>query len=389
MSSSFDVVVIGGGVTGAATAYYLALSGAGRVLLAERGQLASGGTGKSAAIVRQHYSTRLMARLAHASMHIFETMADEFGAAGAFHQTGWLMLVPPKFMEAAQKNIEDQRSVGVETGFVPASEWEAAFPWLNPEGLGGIVREPFGGHADPIRVTEAYVAAFQALGGEVRLRTPCRAILRDGDRVTGGLFDDGAVAAGTVINAAGPWSRALAEAAGIEMQMRAVREQDTIWEARPGRPIPTTPVSNAADAIYSVPQGEGRMLIGQGFPKEYFDVDPNNYKETSDDEFVSLMVERATARIPTLEGMRLVSSYAALYDVTPDWYPFIGPRKGLSGYVDASGGSGHGFKIAPAIARELARWIVEDTVADDFAGLSYDRLAEGRTFVGSYGGNRG
>lgn len=389
MSSNFDVVVIGGGVMGAATAYYLASSGKVRVLLAERGEIASGGTGKSAAIMRQHYSTRLMARLALESLQIFETMAGEFRAPGAFHQTGWLMLVSPQLLEAAQKNIADQIAVGVETGFVPESEWKTAFPWLNPEGLVGIVREPRGGHCDPIRVTEAFVAAFKSLGGEVRLRTPCRAILRDGDKVTGVLFDDEVVSAGTVINAAGPWARPLAEGAGIEMQMRTVREQDTIWEARPGRPIPTTPVSDAADAIYSTPQSQGRILIGQGFPKEYYDVDPNNYKETGDDDFVSMIAERATARIPTLQGMRLISSYAALYDVTPDWYPFVGPRKGLSGYVDASGGSGHGFKIAPAIARELARWIVEGTVAEDFLRLSYDRLAEGRTFVGRYGGNRG
>ena len=74
--------------------------------------------------------------------------------------------------------------------------------------------------------------------------------------------------------------------------------------------------------------------------------------------------------------------------MTPDWYPFIGPRGGLTGYYDACGGSGHGFKIGPAIGRHLARWIGEGTVNEDFARLSHDRIAAGKQFVGAYGGNR-
>ena len=75
--------------------------------------------------------------------------------------------------------------------------------------------------------------------------------------------------------------------------------------------------------------------------------------------------------------------------MTPDWYPFTGPRAGLAGYCDASGGSGHGFKIAPAIGRELAGWIVDGRAAADFAGLSYDRVARKELFQQAYGGNRG
>jgi glycine/D-amino acid oxidase-like deaminating enzyme len=75
--------------------------------------------------------------------------------------------------------------------------------------------------------------------------------------------------------------------------------------------------------------------------------------------------------------------------VTPDWYPFVGPRQGLEGYADACGGSGHGFKLGPAIGRHLARWLVRGEVDPDFARLGYDRIARGETFVQAYGGNRG
>lgn len=389
MSTKYDVIVVGGGIVGASTAYYLARRKAGRVLLVEKDAPAAGGTGKSAAIVRQHYSTRLMARLALRSVEIFESMATEFDTPNAFFQTGYNMLVPPDLLEAAKKNVAFQQEVGVDTGWMDKEEWAERLPWLNPEGVGGVVHEPRGGHADPIRSTELFLEQFRRLGGEVRLKCAARALLREGDRVIGVVLDSGEVHAGTVVNAAGPWSKNLAASAGIDIDMRIVREQDSIWEPREGRPVPRNPVSNAVDAIYSVPQEGGRILIGQGFPKDYFDVDPNNYKETGDEEFVSLISGRAEHRYPGLQGMRLVHCYAALYDVAVDWYPYIGPRSGLDGYVDANCGSGHGFKIAPAIGRELADWIATGTAADDFRQLSHDRIAAGALFSGAYGGNRG
>ena len=130
------------------------------------------------------------------------------------------------------------RDLGIDTDFVPEDEWARRFPWLNRDGVGAIVFERSSGYADPVQTTEAFVASFARAGGEFRPRTPVRALLREGDRVTGVLLDDGPVSAGGVINAAGPWARFLAESAGLDLPLRAVREQDAIWEVRPGRPLP-------------------------------------------------------------------------------------------------------------------------------------------------------
>ena len=387
MTTSYDVIVVGAGITGASTAYHLKKAGVGRVLLVERGEPASGGTGKSAAIVRQHYSTPLMARLALDSVAMLE--AIERQRAGAFTQCGYVMLLPSDLKAAAEANLTMQRGVGVDTRWLEDGEINAMLPWLQRDGVAGVIYEARGGYADPVRVTEHYVAAFEALGGDVRLRTPCRELRRDGARIVGVVLEEGPVSAANVVNAAGPWAIPLAEGAGISMPMRVVREQDSIWQARENRVLPDKSVSNACDAIYLRPMGEGRFLIGQGFPKDYLDVDPYNYREAADDAFIDMILERADRRFPPLAGMTLITAYAALYDVTPDWYPFIGPRRGLTGYWDACGGSGHGFKVGPAIGTELARWIAEDTVAADFAGLSHDRLAAGKLFTGAYGGNRG
>jgi glycine/D-amino acid oxidase-like deaminating enzyme len=389
MAQTYDVVVVGAGISGASTAYYLQASGAGRVLLIERGIPASGGTGKSAAIVRQHYSTPLMARLAKQSIGIFAAMPSELGSSGGFVNCGYHLLLSPQMRDAALANAAMQRAVGVRTQSLDPSEWAQSLPWLNPEGVAGVLYEPDGGYADPVASTEAYVAAFERAGGTIRSKTSCRALIRKNDRITGVVLDDGEIAAGTIVNAAGPWAKPLADSAGLEVQMRSVREQDTVWEARDGRALPQGSVSNAVDAIYLRPLGDRRYIIGRGFPKEYFDVDPYNYKASADDDFIADVDSRLELHIPGFAGSRLIASYAALYDVTVDWYPYVGPRSGLQGYVDFCGGSGHGFKIAPAIAMELAKWILAGTAADDFRQLSYDRIARSELFAGSYGGNRG
>ena len=389
MSAAYDVVVVGAGITGASIAYHLKKLGMDRVLLVERNRPAAGVTGKSAAMVRQHYSTALMARLTKASIVMFQEMPDELGADGGFERCGYYFLSPPELLDGFARNIAILRSAGIDARILCDSEIADRLPWLNPEGVAGVAYEPDGGFADPIRSTEVYVSAFGNIGGDVRLRTPVRGLLGTRDAVKGVLLDDGEVTAGAVVNAAGPWAHFLAASVGLDLPLRTVREQDTVWEARGDRPLPPCPISNAVDAIYLRPLGNRRYVVGRGFPKDYVDVDPYNYKATADEEFVSDVLERLERRFPPFAGCRRIDSYAALYDVTPDWYPFVGPRAGVAGYFDANGGSGHAFKLAPAIGRELAAWIHSGDVANDFAGLTYDRVAKNNLYRGSYGGNRG
>jgi sarcosine oxidase subunit beta len=387
--AAYDAIVIGAGITGASTAYHLKKRGVKRVLLVDRDRPAAGGTGKSAAIIRQHYSNPLLVRLTKASIAMLAAMPQEIGKSGGYVRSGYFFLLKEDMLAGARTNVAMQREVGVDTRFLELKEIEKLCPWLNPEDVAAVIHEPDGGYADPVQATEAYVHGLRKLGGEVLEKKPARALVRSGQRITAAAFDDEELSAGAVVNAAGPWAAPLAASAGIAMQMRTVREQDTIWEARPGRARPEAAVSNGVDAIYLRPLGERRFVVGRGFPKQYYDVDPYNYKLTADDWFVSEVQERMERRFPPLAGAKLVSAYAALYDVTPDWYPYAGPRQGIDGYFDACGGSGHGFKIGPAIGKELADWIADGRAGADFSQLSYDRIAANRLFAQAYGGNRG
>ena len=386
--ASYDVIVVGAGIIGASTAHFLKKKGVDRVLLIDRGDPASGGTGKSAAIVRSYYSIPVMARLAKEAVKLFHNLEAEIGIDGGFHATGFTQLVPPDWVDTAKELVAMHQSLDIDTDFVDESQWAKRFPWLELDGIGAIVMENSSGYADPVQTTEGFVAAFTAAGGDFRSRTPVRGLTRAGDRITGILLEDETIASGAVVNAAGPWSTFLAASAELDLPMRAVREQDSVWEVVPGRELPTTPVSNPIEATYMRPMGDGRWLFGRGYPKPYFDVDPYNYKESADEEFVMDLRDRWCQRIPALQGSKLLHAYAALYDVTPDWIPFVGPRSGLDGYYDAAGGSGHAFKTGPIFGRELADWIVDNEVLDDFRQFSYDRLASGKSFNQAFGGNR-
>jgi glycine/D-amino acid oxidase-like deaminating enzyme len=385
---SYDAIVVGAGISGAATAYHLAKAGA-KTLLLERGEPASGGTGKSAAIIRQSYSTPLLVRLARASITMFENAKDELGRDAGFVQDGYCFVVNAEMLDGAKKNVAMQKGLGIVNEWSEGPGFPQHLPEINPDGIAGIVYEPHGGYADPVQATEAYVAAFQAVGGEFRPRTPARALVRKGDRITGVALDGGEIAAAHVVNAAGPWAKPLAASAGLDLPLRAVREQDTVWQVPAGRAVPRTSISMGVDATYYRPLGNNRFIIGRGFPKEYVDVDPYNYKTTADSDFIADVQTRVERRFPAFVGMKLIEAYAALYDVTPDWYPFVGPRSGITGYADFCGGSGHGFKIAPSIARELVGWLLTGKVADDFRQFSHDRIAAKNLFVQSFGGNRG
>ena len=389
MTEAYDAIVVGAGITGASAAYYLKKKGAAKVLLLEKGASpACSNTGLSAGIVRTFYTTPLMTRLAKAAVALFEGMKEELGRDGGFHQTGFTQIMPPEWVAPTEKMIAMHQETGIGTAIIDPSEYETRFPWLNPEGVGVVVFEPRSGYADPIQTTEAFADAFTGMGGEARFRTPCRALLRDGDRVNGVMLEDGAVHAGAVVNAAGPWAKFLAESVDLELPLRAVREQDAILEACHNQDMPTTPVANAIEPTYMRPLGEGRWLLGRGFPKPYFDVDPYNFKESVDNDFSVEALDLMTKRVPPLQGARLLGGYAALYDVTPDWAPFFGPRAGLEGYYDACGGSGHAFKTGPMLARELAEWILEGSAKDDYRQLSYDRVVNDNLFKTTFGGNR-
>ena len=388
--SSYDFIVVGAGIFGASVAYQLKKMGAPRVLLVERGSApAAGTTAASAAIMRQHYSNQVLSEVTRESMDILRRLEEESGRTNLLRQVGWYFLVPEQSLAGAKENVAMQRRIGIEANLRTMREAQSDLPWLNPEGVAAVVHEPQSGYADPVHCAETLVDQFAHLGGTKMFGTRCKSLLRTGDRIEGVSTDRGDFFGGFTVNACGPWSRELAASAHIPLPIRIFREQETVWQCKHAADMPPCSISNGVDAIYLRPMTEGRYTIGRGFPKEYFDVDPNAYEKAADGDVVQDILTRAQHRFYPFANAAYLNGFASLYDVTPDWYPFIGPRSDVGGYADASGGSGHGFKLAPALGARLAGWLLNEKVAPDIARLSHDRVLAKRLFEQKFGGNRG
>jgi glycine/D-amino acid oxidase-like deaminating enzyme len=138
-----------------------------------------------------------------------------------------------------------------------------------------------------------------------------------------------------------------------------------------------------------VEEGDSLLLVGRGFPKPYDYVDADRYGSEIDEEFERDARARMTARFPRLHGMTFQHGRVGLYSITPDWHPLLGPVEQVAGLHLATGGSGHCFKLGPAIGELVAGEILGNPVSyADIHDFRLERFADGDVFRSTYGGNR-
>lgn len=384
------VVIVGGGIIGAATLWEFANRGVPAVLFESRA-FANESTGKSAAIVRMHYSNEMVVRMALRSRSAFMGAPDLLGSERIYWQSGWLFLVDEADSEIARRNREMQIAEGSISEELSLSHLEHFLPGIRIDGIGCALFEEESGFANPIAATRAYISAARRQGAHAYEGAPVSRLAASADRVTGVVVDDQLIEADTVVLAAGAWSKKLAAEIGVELPMMITREQDVIYDIDDAQRVPFS-ISNQVDRIYLRPlleEAETLLLVGRGFPKGYEQVEPETYDHDVTPTFEEDVRSRALGRLPFLGRMRMTDSRVGLYSVPPDWHPILGRVDGLDGLILATGGSGHSFKLAPAIA-ELVVGDVLGTTVDyaDIRPFSLDRFRRGRTFVSTYGGNR-
>jgi glycine/D-amino acid oxidase-like deaminating enzyme len=387
MPESVDAVVVGAGINGASIAFNLAKRGL-KVAVMERLTIASGGTGKSAAIVRQHYSNEVLIRMVKRSRDVFEHFAEEVGGSAGFVKTGYFFFVPEYAVEPFHKNIALQQRMGIRTRAISKEECREISPQMDPGEAGAIAYEPDSGYAEPYESTVSYLQSAKALGTRVYQTCPVRSIsVSQGevDRVRGAKVD---FSTRFVVNASGPWANHIGAMVNIHYPIQVTREQEVMFRTPEPSDTPTLTVSDMCNAIYFHPFGRD-LLVGRGYPKEYEEVDPDHYAEGADPEFVEDTAERVARRIPSMASAMILKGYSGLYDVTPDWHPIIGTHPEIKGFVSAVGFSGHGFKLAPAVGEAVAELITEGkSTSADLSLFAADRFAAGKLFKAAYGGNR-
>jgi sarcosine oxidase subunit beta len=395
MRERADAVVIGGGIMGASVAHFLVKLGYGEVVLVEKSRICGGSTQYSAAHVRQHYTNEVAIRLAVRAAEMFANDEEAFGGPTGFTRHGYMVIAPEEQADAIRQVVPVQQALGVRTEVLTVEEIAHRWPALALDGVALGCYEETSGYADPVLTVQTLVATAKQRGLTVYEGCRVLGIHVERGRVSGVVTGDGEIATDVVVNATGPWGNEVGRMVGIEYPLRFSREHEAIFEA-PANLGAFPVMSDAVQRLYFRHYGTGRVLVGEGWPKEPEPADPDRYDDGTDEEHLGRMVPKLVRRLPALAerlgepgyGGAFVTGYSGIYDITEDWYPVVGEEE-VEGYYSAFGGSGHCFKIGPTIGESLAHVIAGLEPPIDISSLSGRRFAEGRTFSSVWGpGNR-
>jgi len=385
MTTSTDVIVVGGGINGASIAFNLAKAGL-RVTLIEKDFIAAGPTGRSSAIIRQHYSHKVTAGMALRSLRIFQNFDDVVGGDPDFHQTGFLLAARPEDVEMLKANIALQQEVGIDTRLVSPQEVKDLEPHISIEGIAAAAYEPESGYADPAATTTAYAQRAKDLGAHLQLGTRVQSLLIERDRITGVNTGKGAFQADVVVVAAGPWTPLITETVGIELPIKTSRHQVATYR-RPDELERHMVFAAFADEVYIRPETGGLMLVGSIEPEEASNEvpDPDSFNERVDFDIVADFSDRVARRYPLMEQGTTAGGWASLYDITPDWHPIMDALPGAEGLYCVAGTSGHGFKLGPAVGEMMADLIINGEQPEaDIRMFNASRFDTGEEVSGKY-----
>jgi glycine/D-amino acid oxidase-like deaminating enzyme len=352
-----DVVILGAGVMGASIAFHLARRGAGRVLVLDKGDVASGGSGRSSALVRMHYSFPPEVDLAVKSLAIFRAWKDYVGRETHFRETGFVRIVPEKEIPRLEQNVAMQRSRGVDARVVSREDLRAIAPAWRVDDVPKAAWEPGSGHGDGAAVAVDFLERAREMGVEYRSQTRVTEFAVAGGRAAGVRTDRGDVAAARVVAATGPWSRPLFAAVGFDAPIEGEYHEVAILKDPPGLPRVGPACIDGITTTYFRPEVGGLTLVGDFWGKR--GADPDAFSQSPSSDSLAGLVVRAVRRVPVLEDAAIWRGVTGVYDVSPDFRPLIGPVPGVEGLYIVCGFSGMGFKISPAVGLCVAEELLD------------------------------
>ncbi len=386
MGKTSDIVIIGGGVMGASIAYHLAKLGETNVTLLERQALGNGTTGRSGAIVRQHYSNDFTIRMARDSLHVFQHFDEIIGGDCGFVTTGMLVLAGADDVEALRANVSLQQSQGVKTRMIAPEEVAQVAPGYSGEGCAVACYEEDAGVADPMATTQCFAARARELGVDVREGVTVTRILTAGERVTGVETSEGAIEAGKVIVAANVWSRALVEPLGITLPLLATRHP-MVALRRPtdagGRLDMHAVCLDMPRAVYLRPDLGGITLVGST-ENVFAPSNPDDYAQGLTEPEIAAFRAASGYCFPDLRRAVPRGGWAGIYDDTPDFHPILDRLPGYEGLYCAAGFSGHGFKLSPLVGNWMAQFVLKGEKPADMQPLNVARFTNGQEIRPTY-----
>jgi len=378
MAVNCDILIVGGGVMGTSIAWHLAKRKAGRVVLLEKSYLGAGSSGKSGAIIRQHYSNKLTATMAQKSLRVFEQFDTIVGGPPVFSRTGMVLIVNDKDKPGLDANIKMQQDLGIDVRAIPAQALADIDPNARLKEDELAVFEAEAGYVEAVQVVASLAESARREGADIRLGVTVESVVIEKDKIVGVDTNEGRYNCGSLVLATGPWAAQLGKDMGVKLPVQACRTQVALYRRPADFGRRSAVYCDFVQGIYFKPT-HGEMIHAGSLQGEEIShpVDPDQYNEAADGDWLPVVRQRLSRRYPAMHRGYGRGGFGALYAITPDWHPILDKIPGIEGAYCAVGFSGHGFKMSPIVGQLMAELIVDGKANTlDIAPLRYTRFDE-------------
>jgi len=376
------VVIIGGGLHGLATAYYLASRhGITNVAVLEKDYLGGGGSGRNTAIARSNYLTPEGVEFYDRSVKLYERLSAELNFNIMFSQRGHLTLAhSDASLRTMRWRAEVNKIKGVDSSVIGPDDIKALAPALDTSGeprypILGALYHPPGGIIRHDAVVWGYARAADLHGVHLHQQTEVTGIEIDRNRVTGVQTSRGRISAPIVVNCTAGWSSIINAMAGVRAPVVTSPLQAAVSE--PVKPFLDPVVVSGTLHVYVSQTPRGELVFGAS-------VDPfTQYSVRGSLDFIEGLATHVLELMPGLSKMRVLRQWAGLCDMTPDYSPIMGVTD-VQGFLLDIGWGTYGFKAGPVSGEQIARLIAEGSTPDLIKPFGLERFADG-TLVGEKG----
>ena len=371
----YDVVIIGGGGHGLATAYYLAAEhGITNVAVLEKGWIGGGNTGRNTTIVRSNYLWDESARLYDHALKLWETLSKDLNYNVMFSQRGVLNLAHTLGdVREGQRRVNALQLNGVDSEWLETAEVKRFCPRLDVSPSArhpvlGATLQRRAGTARHDAVAWGYARAASALGVDIIQKCEVTGIVRDGARVTALDTSRGRIGAGKVGMVVAGHSSVIADMAGFRLPVQSHTLQALVSE--PIKPVLNTVVMSNAVHVYVSQSDKGELVIGSGID-EY-----SSYAQRGSFPVIEHQMGALLALFPTFSRLKMLRSWGGTVDICPDASPIIGKTPLDNLFINCGWGTG-GFKATPGSGHVFAHTIAQGDPHPLAAPFALDRFTSG------------